>query len=42
MSKEDIVNELFEEEEKREIFVHTDEQVDEKLAKTAEMKAAQK
>ncbi|MCR5118811.1 MAG: hypothetical protein K6B44_04230 [Lachnospiraceae bacterium] len=42
MSKEDIVNELFEEEEKREIFVHSDEEVDEKLAKTAEMKAAQK
>ena len=42
MSREDIVNELFEEEEKREIFVHTDEEVDEKLAATAEMKKAQK
>ncbi|MCR5119270.1 MAG: hypothetical protein K6B44_06575 [Lachnospiraceae bacterium] len=42
MSKEDIVEELFEDEEKREIFVHTDEDVDEKLAKTAEMKEAQK
>ncbi len=42
MSKEDIVNELFEEEEKREIYIHSDEEVDEKLAETAEMKAAQK
>lgn len=42
MSKEDIVNELFEEEEKREIYIHSDEEVDEKIAKTAKMKAAQK
>ena len=42
MSKEDIVNELFEEEEKREIYVHTDEEVDEMLAKTRGMKERQK